>query len=190
MADGLDLIVNRRSVSPRWLGAPIPTPEELQILVRAAASAPDHKALRPYRFVLIPDHKRTELADAFREAKRERDPGASAEELERAAAKAFNGPLLLAVVLRVVRDHPRVSATDQMLTAGAAIENLLLAAEGLSYAGCLRSGISATSRRVREALRLGEREDLAAFIMLGTPLKRPEPRKSVDVGDLLSSWDD
>lgn len=189
MADGIERIANRRSVSPRWLGAPVPTAEELQLLMRAAAAAPDHKALRPYRFLLIPEAKRPLLADAFRQAKRERDPGASAEELERAASKAFNGPLLLAVVLRVVRDHPRVSVTDQMLTAGAAIENLLLAAEGMSYAGCLRSGISATSRRVREALRLGEREDLAAFIMLGTPLKRPEPRKSADIADLLSTWE-
>ena len=87
-----------------------------------------------------------------------------------------------------LKDHPRVSVTDQMLAAGAAIENMLLAASALGYAGCLRSGHSATSRRVRLALGLANEEELAAFLMLGTPAKAPKPR-SDNVPDLLSVWE-
>jgi len=118
----------------------------------------------------------------------ERDPGAPAGEIERAGEKAYRGAMLLAVVLRIVRDHPRVSVTDQMLAAGAAIENMLLAASALGYAGCLRSGHSATSRRVRLALGLANEEELAAFMMLGTPAKAPKPRND-EVPDLLSIWE-
>jgi nitroreductase len=186
-AQALDLVLSRRSPSPRFLIAPTPTPEELALILRAAAAAPDHKNLKPYRFILIPQERRGDLAAAFREAKAERDPGAPATEIERAGEKAYRGAMLLAVVLRIVRDHPRVSVTDQMLAAGAAIENMLLAASALGYAGCLRSGHSATSRRVRLALGLANEEELAAFLMLGTPAKVPSPRED-DARDLLSVW--
>ncbi len=184
----LDLVLSRRSISPRFLIAPTPTDEELALILRAAAAAPDHKNLKPYRFILVPPERRGDLAAAFREAKAERDPGAPAAEIERAGEKAYRGAMLLAVVLRIVRDHPRVSVTDQMLAAGAAIENMLLAASALGYAGCLRSGHSATSRRVRLALGVANEEELAAFLMFGTPAKAPKPR-SDDVPDLLSVWE-
>ncbi|WP_072385600.1 nitroreductase [Hyphomicrobium sp. CS1BSMeth3] len=184
----IDLILSRRSVSPRFLMEPTPTADELDLILRAAAAAPDHKNLKPYRFILIPPERRGDLATAFREAKSERDPGAPATEIERAGEKAYRGAMLLAVVLRIVRDHPRVSVSDQMLAAGAALENMLLAATALGYAGCLRSGHSATSRRVRLALGLANEEELAAFLMLGTPAKAPPPRENVGVG-LLSVWE-
>lgn len=184
----LDLILARRSVSPRFLVEPTPTPEQLDLILRAAVSAPDHKSLRPYRFILIPPDRRADLAAAFREAKAEQDPGAPEAEIERAGEKAYRGAMLLAVVLRVVRDHPRVSVSDQMLAAGAAVENMLLAATALGYGGCLRSGISATSRRVRLALGVAGDEELAAFLMLGTPAKGPRPRDE-DIAGVLSIWD-
>jgi nitroreductase len=183
----LDLILTRRSVSPRFLVEPTPTPEQLDLILRAAAAAPDHKSLRPYRFILIPPERRDDLAEAFRAAKTEQDPGAPAAEIERSGEKAYRGAMLLAVVLRIVRDHPRVSVSDQMLAAGAAVENILLAAIALGYAGCLRSGVSATSRRVRLALGLSGDEELAAFLMLGTPAKTPTPRDD-SIDGLLSIW--
>jgi nitroreductase len=184
----LDLILARRSVSPRFLVEPTPTAEQLDLILRAAAAAPDHKSLRPYRFILIPPERRADLAVAFRAAKTEQDPGAPAVEIERSGEKAYRGAMLLAVVLHVVRDHPRVSVSDQMLAAGAAVENVLLAATALGYAGCLRSGVSATSRRVRLALGLAGDEELAAFLMLGTPAKTPTPRDD-SIDGLLSIWE-
>jgi nitroreductase len=187
-ARALEFILARRSVSPRFLVAPTPTSDELDMILRASAAAPDHKNLKPFRFILIPAERRGDLAAAFSDAKAERDPAASAAEIERAGEKAYRGAMLLAVVLRIVRDHPRVSVSDQMLAAGAAIENMLLAAAALGYAGCLRSGHSATSRRVRLALGLANEEELAAFLMLGTPAKAPPPRDD-DAAGLLSVWE-
>ncbi len=184
----IDAILARRSASPRFLADPVPSSDELALLVRAAAAAPDHKLLRPMRFILVPEAKRVELAEGFREAKRERDPGTTPEEIEQAGQKAFRGPMLLAVVLRIVRDHPRVSISDQMITAGAAIENVLLSAAALGYGACLRSGQSATSRRVRETMGLAGDEELAAFLILGTPTREPKPRAD-DLDGLLTVWE-
>lgn len=184
----LDLILSRRSVSPRHLVEPAPSPEQLDLILRAAAAAPDHKKLRPFRFILVPPGRRAALAAAFRDAKAEQDPGAPAEEVAQAGEKAYRGAMLLAVVLRIERDHPRVSISDQMLAAGAAVENMLLAANALGFGGSLRSGISATSRRVRIALGVSGEEELAAFLVLGTPA-RTSPQRSDDVSGLLSIWE-
>ncbi len=184
----LDLILARRSMSPRHLVEPAPTREQLDLILRAAAAAPDHKSLRPFRFILIPPERRADLAGAFRDAKAEQDPGAGANEVERAGEKAYRGAMLLAVVLRIVRDHPRVSVSDQMLAAGAAIENMLLAANALGFGGSLRSGKSATSRRVRLALGVSGDEELAAFLILGTPAKTSSPRND-DLTGLVTVWE-
>ena len=184
----LDAILSRRSLSPRLLAQPSPSSEQLSVMLRASAAAPDHKRLRPYRFILIPEHKRADLAKAFRDAKQERDPGSSEDDLDRAGGKAFRGPMLLALVVRTIRDHPRVSVVDQLISAGAAVENFLLAAQALGFGGCLRSGTSATSRTVREALHLDGAEDLAAFIILGTPIKPSAPRND-PIDGLLSTWE-
>jgi nitroreductase len=187
MPEPIELILARRSASPRRLVAPVPSADEVALLVRAAATAPDHKGLVPYRFIVVSEARRADLATAFRAAKRERDPGAGEEELARAGEKAWRGPMLLAVVLRLVRDHPRVSVSDQMITAGAAVQAMLLAAEALGYAGTLRSGASATSRTVSAALGLAPQEELAAFLMLGTRLE-PAPRRPEPPAGLLTTW--
>jgi nitroreductase len=64
---------------------------------------------------------------------------------------------------------------------------MMLAASALGYAGALRSGHSATSRRVRLALGVANEEELAAFLILGTPAKGPPPRED-DIAGLLSVW--
>ncbi|MCB1521999.1 MAG: nitroreductase [Hyphomicrobiaceae bacterium] len=188
MATAIDTILTRRSASTRFLAEPVPDAAQLDLIVRAAATAPDHKRLRPYRFILIAQSRRGDLAKAFREAKLDRNPDATPDDLSRAADKALKGPMLIAIVLKIIRDHPRVSVTDQMLTAGAALENMLLAAAALGFGHCLRSGQSATSRRVREAMDIATDEELAAFLLLGTPT-RPALARDDDVSDLLSIWD-
>lgn len=182
-------ILSRRSLSPKRLMHPAPSPGQLELMLRASAAAPDHKKLRPFRFIQIPDDKRSDLANAFRDAKLARDPASSEDDLDRAASKAFNGPMLLALVVRTIRDDPRVSVMDQHIGVGAAVENFLLAAHALGFGGCLRSGTSATSRTVREALRLDGSEDLAAFVILGTPQKPSTSPRDDDIAGLLTTWE-
>ncbi len=183
-----DLVVSRRSVSPKRLIAPGPTPAEVEEMVRAAVAAPDHKGLRPVRFVVIPTDRRHDLARAFIDAKRERDPAASEDDLRRAGEKAFRGPLLIAIVLRIERDHPRVSVSDQMMTAGAAAQNMLLTAAALGYGACLRSGASATSRKVRQALGIAASEELAAFMIVGTSTETTQRARVIDISGMLENW--
>lgn len=86
------LIQSRQTILPKRLGAPGPNVAELAAILQAAAHAPDHGQLTPWRFVLVPDTSRTLLADVFAEALLERDPDAAPEQVEQAREKAYRSP--------------------------------------------------------------------------------------------------
>jgi nitroreductase len=56
------LMSSRQTVLPKRLVAPGPGAAELEQLFQAAAAAPDHDLINPWRFLIIPSHKRADLA--------------------------------------------------------------------------------------------------------------------------------
>ncbi len=58
-------LASRYSVSPKHLGAPAPGRAELLRAAALALRAPDHEALRPYRFVHIDAHQRATLGELY-----------------------------------------------------------------------------------------------------------------------------
>ena len=67
----------RQTILPRRLQAPGPDAAQLHALLSAAATAPDHDQLRPWRFVQVPQAQRAALGDVFAQALRERDAQAT-----------------------------------------------------------------------------------------------------------------
>lgn len=185
----LALINSRFSVAPKRLLAPGPTPAQLQQLVEAAASAPDHHDLRPWRLIRIRLAQRAALADLFEACSREREPPPSAHDLARARAKAFHAPELLLAVLRLAPEDAEVPPPERAVTLGAALMALLLAAHGMGYGAMLSSGRSVRSARFRRALRLADDEQALCFVSIGTPTDvQRRPRASAH--ELLSDWVD
>ena len=66
------LIQSRQTILPKRLGTPGPAGDELEQILGAAAHAPDHGQLMPWRFVLVPAGARGSLADVFAQALLER----------------------------------------------------------------------------------------------------------------------
>ena len=77
----LALIGSRQSVMPKRLRAPGPDDAQLRQMVDAAACAPDHRGLRPWRLVRIADHQRAALANLFEACTRDRDPAATPDDI-------------------------------------------------------------------------------------------------------------
>lgn len=175
------LIDGRRNVSPRRLVHPGPDAAQLDRLLRAAAAAPDHGGLRPWRFVLVPLGKRCLLAEVFAAALRERDAGASAEQEERAREKAYRAPLLMLAVARLGAAQPDIPVLERMVSVGCAIQNLLLAAQAMGYGSGLASGQAMASAGLRRLFGLAEGEAAVCFVNVGTvrgsrpPRPRPHP---------------
>ncbi|MEV7242712.1 nitroreductase family protein [Streptomyces sp. NPDC093248] len=96
----LEAVLTRLS-APR-LTEPAPGRHDLERLIQAAATAPDHGRLRPWKLVAVTGNERARLGDELAEA------AASPEQARRAATKPLRAPLLLSIVHCPAPDHPKV----------------------------------------------------------------------------------
>ena len=163
-----ELIHGRQNFTPRRLIEPGPSPSQLDALMVAAAAAPDHGELTPWRFILIPEPQRQALGDVFRAALLERDSAATPQQQLDASEKARRAPcLLLAVVDLAPKDKP-VPDVERMVSLGCATQNMLLMARAMGYGSGLSSGKALESVALRRAFGLSEHERAACFVSFGT----------------------
>jgi nitroreductase len=187
----LALIGTRHSVPPKRLQPPGPVPDQLRQMVDAAACAPDHRGLRPWRLIRIADHQRDALADLFEACTRERAQaqGAdlAADDVQRSRDKAYRAPMLLLAVLKAAPDDPEVPLVERAVTLGAALMNLLLAAHGLGFGAMLTSGRAVRAARFARAFALADDEQAMCFVSIGTAISaRRHGRGSAS--DYLDDW--
>lgn len=178
----IDQICARRSVAPKYLMDPSPTPEHLRMIVKAACAGVDHGRLAPTRYVYIPGDMRDKLADAFAEAVKEVDPVASPERVVMARERAVAGPCLIAVIASIDEDNEIIPMHEQWIAVGASLQNFMLAVDALGYHGKMVSGNRVKSMALRNCFKLCENEHLVGFAVLGTSRQPPKerPRKSFD----------
>ena len=134
------LMQTRQTILPKRLVQPGPDPAQLRLILEAAASAPDHGQLLPWRFVTVPDAARAALAEVFGEALLERDPRATAEQVQQAREKAYRSPFLMLVVVDALCGDPEIDLHERIVSAGCAIQNILLLSTALGYGTALASG--------------------------------------------------
>ena len=180
-------LLTRRSVSANSLGEPGPSAGEIEQILNAAARVPDHKKLVPWRFLLFEGDARTEfgriLADICKsEAK---DPSQFRLEIE--ANRFLRAPLVIAVISRVVK-NAAAPEWEQVLSAGASCENLVIAATALGYGVQWITEWCAYSDGVRKALSLADNERVAGFIYVGTAKEKPDERERPELADIVTSW--
>ena len=171
------LLQARQTILPKRLGAPGPDAAELAQIVGAAAHAPDHGQLLPWRLVQVPPDARVPLADAFAAALLARDATASPAQVAQAREKAHRSPVLLLLVVNAVCGDPEVDLNERMVSAGCALQNLLLLATALGYGSALTSGKALKDAGLRRLFGLGEGEHAVCFVNLGTVLSRKPARQ-------------
>lgn len=181
------LMQARQTILPKRLGAPGPDGQQLQAIVAAAAHAPDHGKILPWRFVRVPQAQRARLAEVFAAALLERDAAALPEQVEQAREKAHRSPELLLVVVDGQRGDPAVDLNERILSAGCAVQNLLLMATALGFGSALTSGKALKSDGLRALFGLHGDEHALCFISLGTVLSRKAARARPVPADYLTS---
>jgi len=170
------LITSRQNISPKRLDEPGPSSQALEQIFRAAAAAPDHGLVQPWRFVMVPQYKRAELAEVFALALIDRDPGATLEQIESAREKAHRAPCLILVVARLGSCEPPIPELERMVSVGCAVQNMLLMAHSQSFGSSLTSGQAMQSLRMRKLFDLSDGEEAVCFVNIGTVTKRKAPR--------------
>lgn len=168
--DALEAIRARRSIGR--LVDPGPEGSDVSAILEAGACAPDHDSLRPVKFVVLEgegmDAFGKVLADAYQARCEEEGADPVPARREKELTKLHRAPVVV-VVCAVRRESTKIPWVEQRDAAVAAAENMLIAATALGYGSMWRTGDAAYDRRVREALGLGEADDVVGFLYLGTP---------------------
>ena len=149
---------------------------DIEKMLGAAAQAPNHYRVRPWRFVVVVGEARKRLGKVLAQALLRKSPQVGQDGLEKERAKPFRAPLIIAVGV----DKPtesRVQAIENVCAAAAACQNILLAATELGIAGYWRTGDAVRDPEVKAFLGLAPDQEVIAFLYLGYPAAPVEPRQ-------------
>lgn len=182
------LMTSRQTVLPKRLVAPGPDAAELAQLFQAAAAAPDHDMINPWRFLIILAHKRADLGELFAQALIERDPSASQEQIEQAREKAMRAPLLMLLIVDEAKGDAEIDMHERVLSAGCAVQNIMLLANAMGYGSGLTSGKALKAASFRSGLGLQQHEQALCFLSLGTVSSRKPFKPRPDVHKFTCIW--
>jgi len=155
-------------VSAARLTGPGPTPAQIERLLAAAGHAPDHGRLKPWRLTVLEGAAREAFADAAANAKRARVPTLLDEQVESEREKIRRSPCIVVVGCAVKRDSAKVPEIEQVLAAGAAAQNLFLAAHALGFGVMWKTGAAAYDAGVKAVLGLLPDDHIVAVMHVGT----------------------
>jgi nitroreductase len=183
--DALELLLGRESAIK--LASPGPDRQALDVMFQSALRAPDHGRLRPWRFVVVPEDKRERFGEVMADCLRRQHPEASAEMLQRERDKAMRAPVIVVVAATVNRGH-KIPEIEQLVSAAAAAENIMLAANAQGYGAMWKTGAPAYDATVKQALGLDADNDIVGFLYLGTQVGGGSPAARPAVQDMVSVW--
>ena len=186
--DIVDFLKTRASTPWRFLGGPGPSEEEVREFLAAAVTGPDHGAVRPWRFFVVQGEAREAMGAVFTEALLKRKPNADAATVEKDRDRMRRVPLLIAVAAAIRDDHPKVPPSEQLAAAALAAQTILLAAQARGYGGVILTGDHAYDPNVKAALGLADRDEIVAFVYIGTPEGEMRPKKRPDPAKFTLNW--
>jgi len=162
--------IDTRSSAGR-LTDPGPGPADLDRMLRAAARAPDHGRMKPWRFIVLDGADRESFAQAAAAAKRARIPTMTEEQVALEREKIMRSPTIVVAACVVDRASTKVPEIEQVIAVGAAVENVFLAAHALGYGVMWKTGAAAYDPGVKAMLGLLPDDHIVAILHLGTRLK-------------------
>jgi nitroreductase len=185
----IDLLLARRSVLAKDLTEPGPNDAELEVILAAGLRVPDHGRVEPWRIQLLHKPAQRALSDMCVAIFEREHAGASSVLVEAERERMQRSPVLL-----VVTSHPdprrfeKVPAIEQLLSAGAMCQNMLIAAQSLGFGAQWITGWPAYHPEVKAALGHDADTDIVGFIHIGTAIEAPNERPRPAREAVVSEW--
>lgn len=183
--DALQVLQNRVSITK--LVAPVPSVAQLHDAFKAAARAPDHGKLQPWRFLVIQDEGLLQLSEVFLAALKQATLNPSPSVLEKTQNMPFRAPMIIVAIAKC-QVHIKVPKQEQIIACGAATQNLLGALFALGFGAVWRTGDLAYDNHVQQSLGLSDTEEIIGFIYVGTPAQAVPAPPVVDVASIFAAW--
>lgn len=178
-ADTLQLLATRRSTVAKNMGGPGPSTEQIEALITLAARVPDHGKLFPWRFIVFEGESRSQFGQLLEARLKTLEPEAPAERLALERSRFDRAPVVIAVISDTNENH-KIPEWEQILSAGAACQNLLVAASAMGFAAQWLTEWYAYDKTIKTELGLSPGERVAGFVYVGTAQVEPteRPRKA------------
>jgi nitroreductase len=187
MPDTIELLKTRRSVKPREMSGPGPSPAELDTILTIGARVPDHGKLAPWRFIVFEGDGRLRAGEIIASVFAQKNPQATEAELAVEKKRLADAPLVIGIV-SIIKPHPKVPAFEQELSAGASAMNIVTAATALGYGAAWLTGWFSTDRDVLDGFGLKPNEKLVGLIHIGRPTKPNEERPRPVLSEIVTRF--
>jgi len=187
MPDALDLLATRRSSRIIDLVEPGPSGADLDTILTIAARVPDHGKLAPWRFLVLEADGRARAGAALAQVLKAADPATPDKRLEDEAGRFLRAPVVVAVISRAA-PHVKIPEFEQLMSAAACCQNMLLAAAALGYGATWISEWPAYDADARAALGLAADERIVGFIYMGTATQKLEDRPRPDLSQVVTRF--
>ena len=187
LPEALERISNRRSVKALDLQEPGPDPDTLATILSTALRVPDHGKLGPWRLVTFQDDDRGAFGRILAERWQALHPEANDAQLAFEHNRFLRAPIVIAVVSQRLADH-KIPEWEQILSAGAVCQNLLVAASLAGFAAQWLTEWYTYDSHIQSLFDIGDHEDIAGFVYLGSAAGRPDERARPDAGARIQSW--
>lgn len=183
----LEFLLTRRSAKAAAMTGPGPTPEEVTRILAAAARVPDHGKLFPWRFIVFEGAAREKFGQVLADI-RKAEETLTDEQAMRERSRLLRAPLVVAVVSRI-STQTKVPEWEQILSAGAACQNLLLAAHAQGYVATWLTEWYAYHPKALTHLGLTADERMAGFVYIGHSSIELTERPRPVLDDIVSRYD-
>lgn len=173
----LNTIKQRRSIG--HVSQVQPSRAAIERLLEAATFAPSHHVTEPWRFFVLTASARQALGNVMANALKARleqsaddqiSDAAIQKKLMRERAKPMRAPVIIVVAITDVQQLQGDYPIECVEAAGAAVQNMMLAAEELGLATVWRTGDPAYDPMVKRWFGLKKDDLIVAFLYVGYPM--------------------
>ena len=185
--EAVQRLIERRTVKVIHMLEPGPDDAQMQKILSAAIRVPDHGKLAPWRFIEFNGDAREAFGEVLGRCYQAQKPEASQAQIAHEAARFLRAPRVVAVISRVKHEH-KIPVWEQTLSAGAACQNLLVAANLVGFVAQWLTEWYAYDKGVDQALGLGQDERVAGFIYIGSAAEKPPERPRATLEEVHSQW--
>ena len=180
-----DAVCQRRSIK-KFTDRPV-TREEIEALLAAAVTAPNHRLSQPWRFYVLGPDARQAYGTVLggRKAKKIEDPEAARAMRENVAVEHRALPAML-IVAMVNNDNAEIREEDYAAVM-MALQNICLAAVDLGLGTHVKTGAVMADPDARAAAGVKDNERIVAVVNIGEPSEVP-PAKPREPASAFTTW--
>lgn len=182
----LDLLMVRRSLTVKDMTGPGPNEDQIAQLLTIGSRVPDHKKQVPWRYLVINGDSRAKLGKILRRVFEKNNPETDSTILDFEENRFMRAPLIITVISNASPENPKVPEWEQILSAGAVCQNILIAANAMGFAAQWLSEWYAYDEQVLAELDMSDDERVAGFIYIGNAGKDPAERGRPDINEITT----